>query len=282
MSSDKKISPKRCAVIDDLSGYGKCSLGISIPILSASNIEVCPIPTALYTHHTAIEGFSCLNTEGFCDEYVKQWKDLKIQLSAIYTGYLMNKHQVYSAMQLAADNNDAFILVDPVLGDFGDFYQENGKKLLPHIKKLCTIADLITPNITEACLLTETEYIENPNKNQIENLLKNLKMINKNNIVLTGITDKEYIYNYWIDEDNNISVCKNKFYNNIIHGAGDVFSACLISGILNYNDIDKAIKFASDFVCDAVEFTINQEGFENRGICFEPFINKLTEMTKNG
>lgn len=268
--------------MDDICGYGKCSLGISIPILSAANIEVCTIPTSLYTHHTAIEGFAILDTQDFANEYIKQWNINNINFDAIYSGNFANKDQIYSFMQLASDNQKAFVFVDPVMGDFGNYYHNGLKKVCPHLKRLCSIADIITPNITEACLLTDTKYIESFNKEKFEKLLFKLKSLGSKNIVLTGVSNGKAVFNYHIDNNNKITEHKNEYYDHVIHGAGDVFSACLFSQIINGSSIDDAIDFSSEFVCNAVKYTINKEGFETRGISFEPFLYKLTEMSKYG
>lgn len=283
MPECSKTIIKKCAVIDDICGYGKCSLGVSIPILSAAGIEVSNIPTANFNYHTAINGFSYIDTGDFCHEYVDQWRKNNIKFDAIYTGDFINKSQVYAAIQLAADNKNAYKFVDPVLGDFGNFYHNNGRQILPHIKKLCSIADIITPNLTEACLLTNTKFKNAFKFNEIKLLLEKLKELGCRSAILTGVPfDDNNIYNFYISENNKISKHKNKFYDHVIHGAGDVFSACLLSCIIQTANVKEAIEFSSKFVCKCIEYTISQKGFENKGITFEPYLNILTEKSING
>ena len=127
---------KRIAVIDDLCGYGKCSLGISIPILSAAKLDVCNIPTSLFSHHTALPNFSILDTGDIFDDYITKLRELNVKFDAIYTANFIDKKQIYSSMQFIADNEDAKIFVDPVLGDFGRLYNGKNESIIPHLKKL--------------------------------------------------------------------------------------------------------------------------------------------------
>ena len=173
---------KRVAVVDDIVSFGKCSLGVAIPVLSAANIEVYPAITSIYSAHTPISGYTKLDTGSLLEDAIKSWKNLGVSFDAILTGALTSKDHVYACMQLFADHPEATKIVDPVLGDFGDFYDEDFKALLPHMKKLCAHADIITPNQTEAKLLTD---------GNIEDITK----LGAKNIIITGIVEGENITN---------------------------------------------------------------------------------------
>lgn len=159
-----------------------------------------------------------------------------------------------------------------MLGDFGKFYDKDFEKLLPHMKKLVSAADIITPNITEAQLLTGL------NSDDAQTLLEALKNIGAKAIVLKGFAEGDTITNYLMDKDGNTTTHYAKFYDAIIHGAGDFFNASALAHFFKNNNLPKAIDFATQITSDAVKFSIDQENFENKGICFEPHLGKIANL----
>lgn len=169
-------------------------------------------------------------------------------------------------MQLFANNPQAIKVVDPVLGDFGDFYDEDFEALLPHMKKLCSHADIITPNQTEAKLLCNT------NKAEPTNLLNELKKLGSKCVVLKGIIDGNKISNYTINEDNSVHTSTGNYFEATIHGAGDLFTSTLVAQLLNNININESLDFATNRTSEAVALTIEESDYENKGILFEPFL----------
>ena len=137
---------------------------------------------------------------------------------------------------------------------------------------------IITPNLTEACFLTDTKITKNPNKEEIKKLLCKLIDLGCKNAIVTGIVNQDQVENYYINQDKDIEVITNKFYNHTIHGAGDVFSSCCFAAYLNNKSIKESIKFATCYLDEAIKTTIKEVDFENKGIVFEPFLNKLMEV----
>lgn len=263
---------KSVALVDDICGYGKCSINVMLPTISAAGIEVCCGVTSVYTTHTPIKGYKKLETDPILEDTTASWRNLSLSFDAIYTGALSNKDQAYQCMQLFADQPKTIKICDPVLGDFGNFYDKNFESLLPHMKKLCSHTDIITPNITEAQLLCGLKS-ENP-----EELLHSLAKTGANNIILKGHVEDENISNYLLDENGEITKFSAPYYDFIIHGAGDFFSACIISHLIKNGNLKKSVDFATNITSDAVKFTISQAGFENKGISFETFLKKLTNL----
>lgn len=259
---------KKVAVIDDIVSYGKCSLGISIPVLSSVKIDVYPAITAIYSAHTAVDNYSKLETGQIFNDSLKNWGTQKISFDAIQTGSLSSKDQAYACLELFANQAKAIKIVDPVLGDFGDFYDDNFKALLPHVKKLCSKADIITPNLTEAQLLTGLDS-EEPKV-----LLDALSKIGAKNIILTGVSNKNIIKNYVLNNDT-LSIIESQFYDYLIHGAGDLFLSCIIAALMCNYELQTSVDFASKTTSNTVKETIMQEGFENRGINFELAIQNI-------
>lgn len=263
---------KTVALVDDICGYGKCSINVMLPTISAAGIEVCSAVTSVYTTHTPIQGYKKLETDPILEDTIASWRSLRINFDAIYTGALSNNGQAYHCMQLFADQPKAIKICDPVLGDFGNFYDKNFESLLPHMKKLCSHADIITPNITEAQLLCGLKS-ENP-----EELLFAISKTGAKNIILKGHVDGGDINNYLLNKNGDISKFSASYYDYIIHGAGDFFSACIISHFIKYGNLENSVEFATKITSDAVKFTVSQAGFENKGISFETFLKKLTNL----
>lgn len=269
---------KRAVIIDDICGYGKCSMGISLPVLSAAGIDVSNIPTGVFTHHTAIKGYGYINTAQMSDEYVRQWANIGTRFDAVYSANLLDPQQVYSVISLINSNKDAIKIVDPVLGDNGRLYHNGYNNIIPHIYNLISLADVITPNITEASILTYHEYKEDPDEDYIYKILDKLKSQGCKNVVLTGIVNKDKIFNYAMFEDKSVKQYKAKYYPHKIHGAGDLFTSTMLAAMLNENKLDSAIRFATKYVESAIKFTVKQNDFEKKGICFEKNIAELTKF----
>lgn len=271
MSSDE-ILIKRVAAINDLSGYGKCSLSVVIPLMSAFGIEVCPVPTAIFSTHTIFEHFKKIDLTPFLDDFVASWKYEGLKFDAIYSGYLIEKTQVFNVLQLYADNPHSLKIVDPVLGDNGRIYDPDCSDVYEYYPKLISLADYITPNLTEACFLTNTPYSEDYNDEFIFNICRKVKSFGVKNVILTGIVQNNCIYNFCLEENNRTFKIKGEYFNYQIHGAGDLFSACLTSCLILGKSLTEAVNIASRFVSDAVEITLKQPGFEDRGVSFEPLL----------
>ena len=153
---------KKAVLINDLSGLGKCSLTAAIPVLSVMGIQACPMPTAVLTSQTGFESFYCNDCTDKLDYYTSEWKKLGFQPDGIYTGFLSSEKQVDKILSFidSFETDDTLVLVDPVLGDGGRTYSLYTETLGKKMKKLVSVADVITPNLTECCILCDTDYSE--------------------------------------------------------------------------------------------------------------------------
>ena len=146
---------KKIAAIHDLSGYGRASLTVAIPVLSHMGYQVCPLPTAILSAHSEYKDFRSLDLTFYMQDIIDHWKELNLKFDAIYSGYLASARQ----MDIVADffetfgRKDNFILVDPVLGDHNQLYPGMTTEMVEGMRKLCSKAKVITPNLTEACFL---------------------------------------------------------------------------------------------------------------------------------
>ena len=152
---------KKVAAINDLSGIGKCSLTVAIPILSALKVQCCPFPTAILSSQTGFSQYTFLDLTDEMEKYSSVWKNLGLEIDTIFSGFLGSIHQIDIVSNFIKENPNSMVIVDPVLGDDGVLYPIFDKNTCEKMKDLVKLSDLITPNLTEACLLTNVEYKNN-------------------------------------------------------------------------------------------------------------------------
>lgn len=252
------MNQKNVAAIHDISCFGKCSLTVALPILAAAGIETSVIPTAILSTHTG--GFSEYTYRDLTKDIMpiaKHWKSLNLSFNAFYTGFLGSFEQIDLVKDIINmfKTDDTLILVDPVMADHGKLYKVFDNDFPLGMKSLCKKADIITPNITEACLLTNTEYKEGPyEKGYIENLLEKLNKIGAKKIVLTGVYFEELNLGTacYDCKDNEISYAFTEKIHSFYHGTGDVFSSVLLSAILNEKSLKDAAQIAAEFTAGAI------------------------------
>lgn len=277
---------KRVAAIHDISCIGKCSLTVALPIISAGGIECSVIPTAVLSTHTG--GFENYTFKDLTDEIlpiVNHWKCLNVKFDSIYTGYLGSIAQVEivkeTIKQLADENT--LVLVDPVMADFGSLYKNFDNSFPAEMLKICKTADVITPNITEACLLTNTPYISGPyTKEFVESLIEKLKSVCDKKIVLTGVyfdNEKLGVATY-DNETKKINYCFTEKHEGVYHGTGDIFACVLLTALLNGKSLETAASIAQKITSEAIKITKEEKTDVRFGVRFESQLPKLIELLK--
>lgn len=264
---------KRVAAIHDISGFGKCSLTVALPIISAAGIETAVIPTAVLSTHTG--GFSDFTFRDLTDDILpiaEHWKSEGLHFDAIYTGYLGSFRQidiVCRIIELLRDD-DTIVVVDPVMADHGKLYRSFPEDFPLAMKKLCAIADIIIPNITEACLMLGQEYKQAPHsKEYIENLLYALRKLGPRIPVLTGVTFDNKKLGAACIENGEIKYAFAPRVNAFYHGTGDVFGSAFIGALLNGNDLQKSIEIAAIFTRGCIDRTAVFHPEVQYGVNFE-------------
>ena len=177
-------------------------------------------------------------------------------------------------MQLYVDYPNALRMVDPVMGDNGKIYSTYTPELCDAIKRLVPVADILKPNITEACYLLGQDYCM-PNKAAAIEMLKKFQEIGAKNVVLTGVIDGELIYNFAIDGSGQTSINKYKLLPYQLHGSGDVFASVLLARFMQGKSLHEACEFAASFTAKAIQLSTSQPGFKERGISFEPLLGMI-------
>lgn len=263
---------KKIATINDISCIGKCSLTVALPMLSAAGFETCPVPTAVLSTHTGdFTGYTFHDLTGEMRPIFEHWKTLGSEFDAVLTGYLGSSEQLdFTEEFIEYYKRNCLILVDPVMGDHGSLYNGFDLDFVKGMANLCRKADLIVPNITEACLLTSTPYLGNTQtKEHIETLLNSLSNITDADIVLTGVSFNEEEIGVAVYQKGKITYIQNKKYDVLFHGTGDVFACTLLSALMLGFDLENASEKAIKFVITCIKKTIETVGRKHYGVNFE-------------
>ena len=276
---------KRIVTIQDISCFGKCSITVALPLISAMGIECAILPTSILSTHTG--GFTNYTFTDLSDDIPKikdHWKSYDIGFDTIYTGYLGNEKQInYTIDFIKAFKKDStLVFVDPAMADKGKLYAGFDKDFPSQMKRLCQVADIIVPNITEASFLLDVPYTEDYDDDYIKDMLKKLCALGPKMAVLTGIsfeksTQGAYFYDsesgdYYFYKQSNIDAS--------FHGTGDTFASVFAGALTNGYDIKKSLKVAVDFTVATIKETLPFKDSHPYGTMFESCIPQLIELMK--
>jgi len=270
----------RIAAVHDLCGYGKCSLGVAIPVLSAGGNDVCPVPTGLFSNHTAFPTWHMHDTTEMLDGYLQAWKDVDIDIDAIYSGFLGAPEQCDSIRQLWNDYPNALRVVDPAMADHGKVYPTYTPELCQAMAGLASGCDVLTPNLTEAAIILDEDWHgQNISEDEARRIIEALLEKGAKNVILKGIDRGDgIIRNYVQGEQNEFAETRNELLPYMLHGTGDLYASCLLAAIMAGKTLLDAAQFASDFVAEAMVLTNEQPDFRNRGVSFEPLLGKIAGL----
>lgn len=267
---------KRVAAIHDISGFGKCSLTVALPILSAAGIETSVMPTAVLSTHTGgFTGFTYRDLTEDLRPFAAHWKSLGLTFDAIYTGFLGSFEQLEIVSEIfdLFKTKDNLILVDPVMADNGVLYSLFNKEFAAGMARLCAKADLIVPNLTEAAFLLGREYREGPyEKAWVEELLHELSdTLGPKKIVLTGVwlREGELGAACYDAETGGIGYALSPRIEGYYHGTGDVFGSALLGGLMNGLTLQDATRLAVDFTAGSILRTHDAGTDVRFGVNFE-------------
>ncbi|MBE6806056.1 MAG: pyridoxamine kinase [Ruminococcaceae bacterium] len=273
------MSQKRVAAIHDISGFGKCSLTVALPLISAAGIETAVIPTAVLSTHTGgFEGYTFRDLTDDIMPIVEHWKQNNLQFDAVYSGYLGSNRQVdivIKALKLLKNENTKFIC-DPAMADHGKLYAGFDKKFPRDMFKLCHNADIIVPNITEAVFMLGEDYKAGPyTKEYIGSLVISLYEKTGAMVVLTGVYFDEKRLGAACFDGTKISYIMGEKIDAVFHGTGDVFASVLTAGIITGRSLVSATEIAVKFTCDCIKATLENDPDRHYGVNFETEIPKL-------
>jgi pyridoxine kinase len=282
------MAQKRALAIHDISCFGKCSLTVALPIISATGVECVALPTAVLSTHTG--GFKGFTYRDLTDDLIpilNHWKTLNLGFDSIYTGFLGSFEQIDIVLRIIGElkSKDTLIVVDPVMADNGELYSIFSKDFPKGMRKICEKADVIIPNITEAVLLLGEEFKKGPyTKEYIEGLLKRLGKIGAKKIILTGVFFNEGHLGAaaYDTKTGKMSYAFHDLIPGYYHGTGDVFGSVVVSALMNGSDLAGANELAVEFTAESIMRT-REAGTDIRfGVNFEEGLGKLIKKVREG
>ncbi|MCI8992974.1 MAG: pyridoxamine kinase [Eubacterium sp.] len=268
---------RKIAVINDFSGFGRCSLAVAIPIISVMKLQCCPLPTAVFSNHTGFDSYFFDDYTSKMKPYMEEWEKLGLSFDGICTGFLGSKAQIniVTAFLEQFKNNSTTVLIDPVMGDYGKMYSTYTEEMCLEMKKLVRFADILTPNLTEVCILTDTPYKEKWKLLELEQMAEQLICQGPQKIVITGIPQRTFIGNFCYEKGKPSSMLKTHKIGTSRSGTGDIFASILASDAVNGVEFQESVRKASRFIKKCINRSIELDIPLTDGVCFEEFLGNL-------
>lgn len=268
---------KKIAVINDLSGFGRCSIAVSLPVISKLKVQCCPLPTSVFSNHTGFEHYFFQDFTEAMPEYIRNWELLGLEFSGIYSGFLGSAEQIGIVSDFIGKfrRENTLVIIDPVMGDYGKPYSTYTQEMCEQMKRLVQYADILTPNLTEACILTDTPYKEKWRKKEIRQMAAKLMAQGPDRIVITGIIQGGYIANYVCDKKTCDHFLRTIRVGTQRSGTGDIFASIIAADAVNGVDFAVSVKKASGFVKKCIQKSIDLGIPLTDGVAFEEVLDSL-------
>ena len=267
---------KKIAVLSDVTGFGKCSVAVSFPIISKLRIQCCPVPTAVLSNQTAFD--SC-----YIDDYTKrykpytdEWEKLRLKFEGIQTGFMNSVPQIENATDFISrfGKSNTIVQTDPIMGDDGVSFSFASKEYIEKMRDFIRSSDIITPNLTEACMLTDTSWRDRWHLRDIHDIIMKLSEMGPDRIVITGIPSESYVTNA-VYYGKDVTFVRQKKIGGRRDGTGDIFAAVIIADAVNGVDFLQSVKRASAFVKKCLMVSVKMGIPGTDGAAFEEVIDDL-------
>ena len=274
---------KRIAVIGDISGFGRCSLTAAIPVISSLGIECCPFPTAVLSAQTGYRSYHFVDLTNEFSAYENEWQKLGYSFDGILTGYIASPAQadLITSFIKKFKTKNTVLVVDPVMADDGEIYGTYSQELCEKVAEIAKSADIITPNLSELCILADVNYADIIEKSEDENYIEFIsstaeKLITKTlkSVIVTGVRYKGKIYNI-LCEKGSCRYIKSKIFGGSYSGTGDLFASVIAAKAVQGIPLKNAVNTASKFIEKSVESTFSEGTDRNDGINFQYFLEVL-------
>lgn len=268
---------KKIALINDFTGFGRCSIAVELPIISMLKIQCCPLPTSILSNHTGFDSFFFDDYTDKMSPYISEWKKLDLRFSGICSGFLGSREQIHIVTDFFRNfkSDGTLIIVDPVMGDYGKLYSTYTRDMCEEMKQLVTYADILTPNVTEACILTDTPYQEKFRMRDYLRMAQELSAKGPSKIVITGIRQGDFIANYCYESGREPHVQRSHKIGTQRSGTGDIFTAIIAADAVNQVPFQKSVKKASLFIKKCIQRSIELDIPLTDGVCFEEVLYTL-------
>ena len=249
---------KKIALINDFTGFGRCSIAVALPVISHMGVQCCPLPTSIFSNHTGFESFYFDDYTDHMRAYMDEWKKLDLRFEGIASGFLGSLKQIQIVEEFIEKfrTNRTQVIIDPVMGDNGAAYPTYTDEMCQEMKKLVHFADILTPNLTECCILTDTPY-ENKKWHQDDlfHMADKLSKSGAKKIVITGISMGGYIGNVVYETGKEPKVLKRQRVGKERSGTGDIFAAVIAADAVNQVPFEESVKKAAGFIKYCIEAT---------------------------
>ena len=280
---------KRVALINDLTGFGRCSLTVQLPVLSALGVQCCPVPTAVLSNHCGFDHYFIDDYTAKIPAYLSEWRRLGLSFDGIYTGFLSSQAQIDLVQQFIQEfaAPGALIMVDPVMGDEGIISEPFDDALCSRMRRLIALADVITPNLTEAAKLCDLPYDPSPDDEKLGLMGKRLISLGCQTAIITGIPHGDLVGNFIYRQNGTASWVWNSLCGQRRCGTGDLFSSVLMGCLLQHtvpsyelpmDTLEFAAQKAATFTQNALQYSQAHQIPIDDGIFFEPLLYQLTSV----
>lgn len=269
----------RILSVQDISCVGQCSLTVALPILSACGVETCILPSAVLSTHTAFQHFVCHDLTDDMPDISEIWQKEHILFDAFYTGYLGSIRQIDYVTEIFQKHGapDALTFVDPAMADNGVLYPAFDQSYADAMKPLCFGADVMLPNLTEACLLTDTPYREDYDEKDISDMLLKMHDAGAKLIILTGIGYAPDSTGVVISDPNGMQYYQHKKLPKGCHGTGDIYASAFIGAYLHGKSAEESARISADFTVKCIENTLDDPSHWY-GVKFESALPELIKQ----
>lgn len=273
-----KMTQKKIALINDLSGYGRCAITVELPIISALKVQCCPLPTSILSNHT---GFDSYYFDDYTDKmlpFMQEWEKIGLCFDGICTGFLGSEKQI-DIVRIFIEKfktKDTVVIVDPVMGDNGEKYKTYTETMCEKMRHLVACADIVTPNLTEACIITGMPYKENHNQKELQELAYKILSMGPERIVITGIQQNNYVANYCMERGQSTGYfvkCEKAGIQRC--GTGDIFTSIIAAEAVKGTDFKLSVKKAAVFVKKCIIKSVEMGIPLTDGVCFEELLTTL-------
>ncbi len=272
---------KKILTVQDFSCVGKCSLTVAIPIISAFGIETCALPTALLSTHTQFKNWTFANLSNEINPITDAWEKEGISFDGIYTGYLGATDLIEQVKDIIKKftAKSGIVMIDPAMGDNGKLYANFDMEYAKANKALCALADIVTPNITEAAFMLDMEYKPQYDKDYLTEICRRLHQNGAKNVILTGINKSENqigvfcllggkeIYEYYTEKE-----VQN------FHGTGDIYSSAVYGALMKGKSLPEAASFACDYTKHCIAKTLAEPNYSVYGVNFEECTKDIVDF----
>lgn len=279
---------KKIAIINDLSGFGRCSLTAAISVISAMGVQPCPLPTAILSAQTGYPSYYCDDYTDKMEYFRSEWEKMNVLFDGIYTGFVASEKQIHHIFRFIETfhKKGSFLIVDPVMGDNGNTYAMFTEELRRQMRRLTQEADIITPNLTELCLLADTDYhalakMTDPRQltEAVSAIGKNLSKDGPKKIIVTGIRHQD---EHGTDMMGNLYITASDcvlssfpYIGGSYSGTGDLFASCLAGGIARGDSIPDIMNTAGEFLELALADSVKEQVPRNDGVNYEKYLSLL-------